>query len=62
MLLPEEVSTFRSKDILGMTGLHRPFNYKSLKDWLLVGIMSIPLIVLSIFGVMFLIQLSSLPN
>lgn len=62
MPLPEEVSTFRSKDILGVSGLHRPFNYKSLKDWIIVGVMAIPLIVLSIFGVMFLIQLSSLPN
>lgn len=42
--------------------LRRDFDHKSFADWIFVGIMSIPLLVLSIFGVFYLIELANLPK
>lgn len=62
MNLQEELSTYKSEDVLAMTYWQKPFDFKSLKDWILVGVMAVPLVVLSAFGVMFLIDLSNLPK
>ncbi len=45
-----------------MPSLDRNFDHKSASDWLIVGVMSIPLVVLSIFGVLYLLQLANIKN
>lgn len=40
--------------------LHKAFDYKNARDYVVVVIMSVPLLVLSIFGVLYVMQLTHL--
>jgi hypothetical protein len=57
---PSTISTQPNPSMLPT--LRKNFDHKSFADWIFVGIMSIPLLVLSIFGVFYLIELANLPK
>lgn len=62
MSIAEDLSNYKSQDVSKISYLHKAFDYKSIKDWVVLGLMSVPIIVLSILGSLFLIQLLNTPK
>ncbi len=60
--MPKPKTATNPKNTAFMPTLRKDFDHKNTGDWLIVGVMSIPLVVLSIFGVLYLIQLANLKS